>query len=241
MIPNNQLYFNNGKAQMSSLLNDILGYWKMDGSSVDSLAVHNGIDVDITYSIPNGKINQGAGMNGTTSVIDVFDYAELDAATEFSVSCWVNFNSAITEFFLTKWDYGTQGCFGLRRSAGGELQLFICDSLADGGSNLVATTGLGLATATWYNVVIVYNGALVGGTNKAKIYMNGNLLATTETGTIPSSLTSASSFFTIGSIGGLAQSLAGKIDEVGLWERAITATEVTELYNLGTGIQYPFT
>lgn len=32
----------------------------------------------------------------------------------------------------------------------------------------------------------------------------------------------------------------GRIDEVGIWSRVITPTEVTSLYNSGAGLQYPF-
>jgi hypothetical protein len=34
--------------------------------------------------------------------------------------------------------------------------------------------------------------------------------------------------------------LNGKIDEVGIWNDALTATEVNSLYNGGLGLSYPF-
>jgi len=33
----------------------------------------------------------------------------------------------------------------------------------------------------------------------------------------------------------------GVIDELGIWDRVLSASEVTELYNSGSGFQYPFT
>jgi len=33
----------------------------------------------------------------------------------------------------------------------------------------------------------------------------------------------------------------GTIDEVGVWNRVLTSSEVASLYNTGTGFQYPFT
>jgi hypothetical protein len=72
--------------------------------------------------------------------------------------------------------------------------------------------------------------------NKYLIYYNGSLArqATITTNqSLPSQGTSigsnrTNSFFT------------GGIDEVGLWDgKALTATEVTELYNSGNGKQYP--
>ena len=37
-----------------------------------------------------------------------------------------------------------------------------------------------------------------------------------------------------------ARLLAGSIDEAGIWSRALSGTEITELYNAGAGITYPF-
>jgi len=33
----------------------------------------------------------------------------------------------------------------------------------------------------------------------------------------------------------------GNIDEVGIWDRILTTDEITELYNAGAGLAYPFT
>jgi len=39
---------------------------------------------------------------------------------------------------------------------------------------------------------------------------------------------------------GVGQFFKGIIDEVGIWNRALTSTEISELYNSGNGLQYPF-
>lgn len=38
-----------------------------------------------------------------------------------------------------------------------------------------------------------------------------------------------------------SDSFDGKIDEVGIWSRALSSSEITELYNGGAWLQYPFT
>lgn len=38
----------------------------------------------------------------------------------------------------------------------------------------------------------------------------------------------------------LADYMNGKFDEIGVWNRTLTSTEVSELYNSGDGLQYPF-
>lgn len=48
----------------------IQGYWRLDGNSNDASGNgNNGTDTDITYSQANGRLNQGAGFNGSSSKI----------------------------------------------------------------------------------------------------------------------------------------------------------------------------
>lgn len=241
MIPNNQLFFNSGKNPLSTLLGGLLGYWKLDGNSNDSLMLHNGVDTAITYSAANGKIVQGAGMNGTSSYIRTFNYTELHGATQFSASCWINFTSHTFNYMLSKWNYATQGAFTFRSTNTAAFTFFIADSVGDVGNNTITTPIQSLPLGIWHHITIVYNGALVGGTNKARIYLNGALITgNTEAGTIPSALTSANADFMTGLLEGTTSFLDGKTDEIGLWSRALTQAEVTELYNTGAGVQYPF-
>ena len=47
--------------------------------------------------------------------------------------------------------------------------------------------------------------------------------------------------FRSGNTGAVSEYRSMKFDELNLWNRSITATEVTELYNSGAGKFYPFT
>jgi hypothetical protein len=101
---------------------------------------------------------------------------------------------------------------------------------------VVATTVM--TTATWYHVV----GTFDGGTGNLKIYINGTL-----ENTEPSALTgvfNSTAQFQIGHIqefgGGAGGYFDGIIDEFGVWSRALSGAEVTELYNSGSGLAYPF-
>ena len=82
---------------------------------------------------------------------------------------------------------------------------------------------------TFNHVVCVKNTV----SNKYLIYFNG-VLASQQTIAINHSLPGLATTI----IG--AYEFPGIIDEVGLWDgKALTATEVTELYNSGSGKQYP--
>jgi len=52
--------------------NGAKGYWRLNGNSTDASGNNNnGNDTNITYSQANGKLNQGAGFNGSTSIIKI--------------------------------------------------------------------------------------------------------------------------------------------------------------------------
>jgi hypothetical protein len=44
----------------------------------------------------------------------------------------------------------------------------------------------------------------------------------------------------VGGQPGGAAPMGGVIDEVGIWKRALSASEITTLYNSGSGTTYPF-
>jgi hypothetical protein len=79
--------------------------------------------------------------------------------------------------------------------------------------------------------VVVYDSSFGTTTSAIKLYLDGNLLSTIvsslNTNTIIN--TGLTNMFFIGSTS--ANQFIGKIDDVGIWNRALTASEVSQLYN----------
>jgi len=86
------------------------------------------------------------------------------------------------------------------------------------------------------NVKIYRNGVvttptIVSGTNNLTPYISSNYNTSNPFrigATTASNNTTAVNFF------------SGQIDAVGIWNRVLTPTEITELYNSGNGKQYPY-
>jgi hypothetical protein len=97
---------------------------------------------------------------------------------------------------------------------------------------------------TWYHVVLVLDR-----TDKLKMYINGGLYPVTVGGTnnlIPYASTNYNTThpFRIGSYTSSDNTTPiiffnGKIDAFNAWNRVLTQSEITELYNSGNGKQYP--
>ena len=76
---------------------------------------------------------------------------------------------------------------------------------------------------------------IVCDTNNATFYKNGVALDTISAAAAdPTSLV-----YTIGANTADTENFNGKIDELGIWNRALSHTEITDLYNGGVGLTMP--
>ncbi|MGQ7947408.1 LamG domain-containing protein [Flavobacterium sp. WC2509] len=135
-----------------------------------------------------------------------------------TVSIWVKYNDVATANYI--WGYGSltnAQYFGL-------LQQGTTTSKSDlnfagwGPSNDVIVTTT-ITSGTWYNYTITYDGLT------SKIYRNGELIKSSIT---PRKLTSAV-VFGIGKMGS-AISMDADIDDLKIYDVALTAEEVLEIY-----------
>jgi cell division protein FtsB len=73
----------------------------------------------------------------------------------------------------------------------------------------------------WYNLVCTYS------SNKVQIYLNGSLVKTFENVVFPRS---NGNFFFGKSQSGTSQFLSGKMDDIAIWNRVLTADEISKIY-----------
>jgi len=212
-----------------ALTDNIVSYYKLDeatGDVVDSTENYNGTNYGATRGV-SGKIEEAFSFNGSSDYVLTTHPL---TSNPFSVSIWFktdvnNASKAISQ------GVGTSGRerFSIRDYNG---NLMIRQD-RDSGGNL-ATGSTALSTDTWYHVVIVSNSA--GFT----AYLNN---------VEECSLVNADALYTgsnIGLVFGAGPRVAdfffsGDLDEVGIWDRELTEEEISELYNSGNGLSYPFT
>ena len=93
-------------------------------------------------------------------------------------------------------------------------------------NNAVVNYANPLVLNTWNNIVFTYNGSLLN------LYLNGILVGSTNTTLLLN--TAGSSGISIGEsnqANGFWHPTDGKIDDIGIWNRALTQPEITALYN----------
>jgi len=171
-----------------------------------------------------GLIGNALEFGGTDEWINVTPVLE-DGISEFSVSFWIN-TTSINESHII--DYGVAGS--------GERFVVI---IKDGNtiySSVHAVCTIGNLNTTniyndskWHQVVFTINSS-----NYGNIYFDGNQF---DSGSCGASLNNAGGM-RIGKNIDNTQYYNGLLDEIGLWNRSLSSSEITDLYNSGNGISY---
>jgi len=208
----------------SSLNVDLEHYYKLDGTSgevIDSLGTSDGTNNGATPNV-TGIINTAYDFDGTDDYIDT-TYS-VSGLTNFSIGLWANWDNTDTgNVIISNDDAGFDSSFRIRSNSGK-----ISFNVQDGGSTQTDVDSLTtISTGMWYHCVYVKEG-----TNH-KLYVNAGTPASTTLAQTPNSnnLYIGKRIATT-----YDEPMDGKIDEVGIWNRALTPTEITELYNSGDGL-----
>jgi hypothetical protein len=190
-----------------------------------------------TWSDLSGNSNNGTLTNGPTYTTNnagalIFDGSndhiasfatQLSGTGSKSIGVWFLTTSAIRQGLCgTRVDaVSNQGwVFLINRTTAGNLTYFVT-----GGSEIELAAGI--TTNTWYYAVVTYASSV------ARLYINGKFLGSVSGFTAPSSSTYN------GTIGGEGQSslggFAGRISNLQIYNRLITAEEVLENFNAQRG------
>src|SRR6056297_1271785 len=180
------------------------------GEVIDSHGDNNALNFDVTRGA-TGIINNAFDFDGDNDVVDINDFGT--TSSDLSFSLWVKTSlSSGREYFIgiygddSLWLGIDEGEFFSRSD---EAQSWGGPSLDDG---------------NWHHVVVTISG------DTTKDYIDGNLVATNTRSTTFSP--SSTDDVQIGNSGDgySGRYMDGKIDEVGIWDKALNSTEVSTLY-----------
>ncbi|HVV15506.1 MAG TPA: LamG domain-containing protein [Candidatus Paceibacterota bacterium] len=221
----------------SSLSSGLVGLWTFDGPDVTdkvydrSGSGFNGYLVGTNNATSSrktiGRMGQGFSFSGmNTGGINVGSSNSL-TPSRFTISAWIYDNTPQT--YLYNYVYSNaRDCCGTYKG----IDMYIQAGKVSGGiwnsslSQIVSAATI--ATSTWTHVVFTYDGAT------KKIYINGSLDASSAQTTDPGTPASFNTY--IGSMGngsGAMYTFNGKLDDVRVYNRALPAAEVRQLYLLG--------
>lgn len=207
-----------------SLTDGLASYWKLDDNSwIDSGGNNRTLTSLNETSNTNGIINDGALFDAASE--QYLTYEEYPFTSDFSISVWLKCDVQSTYSAAVALVGGTLN-FGL----------YINASDVDGKFGVYAN-GWNASESVindneWHHLV-----ATISGGNVLKAYVDGGMVIDEITGNYYQPQTAA---LYIG-FNSSVYFLSGIVDEVGIWNKALSQSDVGSLYNGGAGITYPFT
>ena len=220
-----------------ALIDNLYAYWKFDESSGNaSDATGNGYTLtnNNTVGFAAGKIGNCADF-GTTNTTKYFSNTNVKNPSTYntglSFSFWVYFNTIPSSDFdvFTTQDTSWSGCFIRVHSAVSTDFRFGNGITSDGGTTNVTTS---FSSGTWYHIVMTHSATA------NTYYINGSQVAQRTSNV---TLSGGGTGLSIGTNYALVNYASTRHDETGVWTRELSSAEVTQLYNGGNGLAYPFT
>ena len=174
---------------------------------------------------PASKIGNARSFDGVDDYIDAGNAAALNITGPITIAAWIKPSSLARRFVVAKDFNDVRGyAFGIEGTGAVYFEK---------GGGILLNSGTAMSVSTWNHIALTYDGTIW------KTWLNGTQVSSTNSTGIPSQTTTS---LTIGrrNYTGAESYFPGTIDEVGIWNRALTTTEVTStLYNGGDGITCP--
>lgn len=216
-------------------INSSTGEITLSTSSINSYTV--------TYTLPSGTFeNRSLGItaaaftntnsfsfDGVDDYFQVSDVSSIVTNTQGSISFWLNFagdSSTRYAFGISDTNANTFLTIGINSSENLDI------IHREAGSNLwrLQTTGSAIVLNTWQHICLTQNGTA------CEVYVNGVKPTQSGAGTEWLSSLSGLDLLTIGALyksSALVNPINCNIDEVAIWNSALSSTAVTEIYNSG--------
>lgn len=196
------------------LVEEGAGVWGFDEGSgnetADTSANAATLDVSSATWIEDGALNSALNFDGTSSVLNVPKPLFVNQPKQFTVSLWARPQSSFSSTDQVLFSHSEKGEFYVGYNTDNEF--FFAYRNASGSWNTLVAPGA-VAAEVWHHVAATWNEV----TNEAKIYVDGQVKATTAAG---SGLYSSLDTPAIGARanGGPSQHFTGDIDEVEIYE-----------------------
>lgn len=216
--------------------NNLISLWKFNGNGNDFTNTLNGTPSNVTYK--GGRNGLCGVFNGTSSYVNIPYNGLQDLGNSAStLTAWINTSysySTLVGIVFDNVEFSASATTAHRlyiTTTTNKAVFFIRDSL---GNSATLTSTNAVNTGKWVHI------ACTDDKTTAKMYINGVLNVSTSSSSVVGPINSVSDI----QIGRYIRSndpgsrwFNGSIDEVSYWSRALSSTEITEMYNSSV---YPF-
>jgi hypothetical protein len=222
----------------SNLQQGLVGYWPFCGNANDESGNGNdGVVNGATLTEDRfGNANAAYGFDGS-NFITISDNDNLDLVSDFSISSWFNANSFPGNNFggpinLIACKRNSTpsniidgfGGYGIWETNGAHV--VSTQSFPNAGTQNYPSTDFNIQTSNWYSYTVTYNDT----TDSLIYFLNGQVIFQES---VPLDIQNNPYDLFLGALGSTpTYFFNGSLDDIGIWNRALTPEEVQELYTL---------
>ncbi|MGH9637522.1 MAG: LamG domain-containing protein, partial [Candidatus Angelobacter sp.] len=195
----------------------LVGWWPLNGNAKDSTPYSDdGTPAGATQVADReGRSNSAFSFTGSSGSWLNFGNASILQQSQGTLSAWIKTSSTAAAYYAI---FAKQNAYGMF-VYGGNLVAY------DWGTASRRDSGFSVADNSWHMVTMSYRSGVTNGTI---LYVDGAAKLTT-TMTITNQTVNLS--LSSGNTSGTSQNLNGQIDDARFWNRALSASEVSQLHN----------
>ena len=209
--------------------NGLVGWWPFNGNANDESGNGNNaiLQGNASFAIDRYSVANRSYLGDLTSGADITSLSNFPFGnSERTISLWFQSSIPYPGGDRTLFAYGDN-------NSGGRFGLYMDGTFIGvehmNGARRCAYTPDG----NWHNFTVTYPSSGMG-TNDIMLYFDGLLQSSSNINPVSSLNTANSNIHWIGTLGfspGWLYAFSGKIDDIGIWNRALTQQEITNLYN----------
>jgi hypothetical protein len=216
----------------ANLQNGLVGYWPFNGNANDESGNgNNGTVNGATLTTDRFGNNNGAySLNNLSDVISTTNISPSLNNYSKTISVWLKFPNQYHYSSLSVVKNGTAYSSGFdlaidqNNSAYGDNNYLVVFLAGNGGAITFISNQSELGN--WANLVAIYNGSEI------KLYLNGNLKASQPfTGNL--NCTDSNIYFGLWDNPSVPEVVSRQLDDIAIYNRALSPQEVTQLYTQG--------
>lgn len=205
----------------------LIGWWPFNGNANDESGNNNhGTPNGVVLTMDRiGKSNSAYSFNGTNSFIQTNRLGPTGKSSR-TYSFWLKTSSTAIQTLI---DYygGTGGAFQATLNSP-------CSGIGiDAGTGVVTRGNSTLINNNWAHCAMIFDSITASTISDVRIYINGVLQSTISCSALnPNALVNTTNVANIvfGKTTSNLRYFDGSMDDIGIWNRALTAQEVTALY-----------
>jgi uncharacterized protein (TIGR02145 family) len=204
----------------------LVGWWGFNGNAQDGSGNgnHGTVNGAILTTDRFGNQNSAYDFDGVDDWISITN-SSLVSGNQLTVSCWVRYSAGNYGYIIST---GNQNDYTISQDNSTTVNTFV---YASSSLPTIIAHNVPNSNNIWRHILMTYDGVAL------KTYINGTLIAVDNaSGNIYSWQPDHLTFGTYNLYGdpftsATIQFYNGNIDEIGIWNRALTPQEITNLYN----------